>query len=106
MRGAEEVGLVAELLSQAFGFLVDFSLSPPALLLFPFLLLLLILKELQRLSLFLLLASPAGLLGGFGLAFLLALLGLDLCLQACGLGVNLPLRARIEARALLRPWWL
>lgn len=91
MRRAEEAGLVAELLLQSFRLLVDLGLSPPSLLLLALFLLLFVLEELQGLALLFLLASPSGLLSGFGLAFCLALLGLHLSLQARRLRVNLPL---------------
>ena len=87
----EEVGLVSELLLQAFCLLVDLSLLPASLLLFSFLLLSLLLEELECLPLFLLFLPTPSFATCFRLSLLLACLGLYLRLQSRSLGFDFPL---------------
>lgn len=87
----KQIRLVAKLLLQSLSFLINLSLFSSALFFFPVFLLLLLVEELQRLSLFFSLASSSSLLRGFSLSPLLASFGFDLVLQTRRLGFDLPL---------------
>jgi hypothetical protein len=87
----EEVRLVTELLLQPLRLFVNLSLLPSSLLFFALLLLLLLLKELKGLTLFFRLSLSSGFLCSLRLPLLLTRFSLDLGLQACSLGVDLPL---------------